>query len=155
MSTLGNRIRQIRGSESQEDFAARVGISKGSIGGYERDANSPSAEAILKICSATGTSVEWLMTGEESASDAPHLMAETAKGYSQAAAPDPVPSPSAGSPAFCQHCARLEERLENLESERRELSLENRQLYRDKICLGEQIGDLREKIARLEVSQTG
>ena len=155
MSTLGSRIRQIRGTESQEVFAARVGISKGSIGGYERDENSPSVDVILKICSVTGTSVQWLVTGKATGSDAPQIMEESAKDYSQAAAPDPAPPSSAGSPGFCQHCARLEERLENLESERRELSLENRQLYRDKICLGEQIGDLREKIARLEVSQTG
>jgi transcriptional regulator with XRE-family HTH domain len=64
MDTLGSRIKHIRGRESQEAFAARVGISKGAIGGYERDENSPSAEAVLKICRSDNISVEWLMTGE-------------------------------------------------------------------------------------------
>ncbi len=153
MSTLGSRIRQIRGTESQEAFAARVGISKGSIGGYERDENSPSVDVILKICSVTGASVQWLVTGNAAPADAPQAMAEAAKGYQPAAASGSVTPAPAAPPEFCRHCAHLEKRLEDLDEERRELSVENRQLYRDKICLGEQIGDLREKIARLEVAR--
>ncbi len=153
MSTLGSRIRQIRGTESQETFAARVGISKGSIGGYERDENSPSVDVILKICSVTGASVQWLVTGNAAPADAPQAMAEAAKGYQPAAASGSVTPAPAAPPEFCRHCADLEKRLEDLDEERRELSVENRQLYRDKICLGEQIGDLREKIARLEVAR--
>ena len=64
MDTLGKRIKLLRGKESQDTYAARIGISKGSIGGYERDANSPSADAILKICHADDISVEWLLTGQ-------------------------------------------------------------------------------------------
>ncbi|ATD82441.1 MULTISPECIES: XRE family transcriptional regulator [Desulfovibrio] len=63
MSTLGTRIKEVRGQETQESFAAKIGVSKGALGGYERDENSPSAEAILKICSGAEISVEWLMTG--------------------------------------------------------------------------------------------
>ena len=44
MKTLGERIRFIRGEESQAEFAERVGIAKGSIGGYENGRNSPSDE---------------------------------------------------------------------------------------------------------------
>lgn len=64
MNTLGNRIKYIRGKESQESFAAKIGVSKGSLGGYERDENSPSADAILKICSTANISAEWLLTGQ-------------------------------------------------------------------------------------------
>ena len=64
MKTLGSRIKFIRGKESQDSFANKIGVSKGSLGGYERDENSPSADAILKICSKTDISAEWLLTGK-------------------------------------------------------------------------------------------
>ena len=63
MKTLGERIKIVRGKETQDAFASRIGVSKASLGGYERDENSPSAEAILKICSKNDISVEWLLTG--------------------------------------------------------------------------------------------
>lgn len=63
MDTLGQRIKFLRGNLSQGEFAEKVGISKGSIGGYERNENSPSADAILKICSINNISVEWLLYG--------------------------------------------------------------------------------------------
>ena len=66
MKTLGERIRFIRGEESQAEFAERVGIAKGSIGGYENGRNSPSADVILKICLSYDISSEWLLKGEGS-----------------------------------------------------------------------------------------
>jgi len=63
MNTLGERIRFLRGKDTQEAFAVKLGVSKGALGGYERNENSPGADVILKICSATDISVEWLMTG--------------------------------------------------------------------------------------------
>jgi len=66
MDTLGDRIKFVRGQETQEAFAAKIGVSKGSLGGYERNENSPSSDAVLKICSGADISVEWLMTGRGS-----------------------------------------------------------------------------------------
>ena len=63
MKTLGERIKYLRGQDSQEVFAAKLGVSKGALGGYERDENSPSAEVVLKICSAANISAEWLVFG--------------------------------------------------------------------------------------------
>jgi transcriptional regulator with XRE-family HTH domain len=63
METLGERLKKIRGNMSQAAFANIVGISKGALGGYERDENAPGTEAINKICSATDISVDWLITG--------------------------------------------------------------------------------------------
>ena len=67
MSTLGQRIKTARGKASQAAFADLIGISKGSLGFYERNENRPNTDVILKICSATGFSVHWLMTGEGAA----------------------------------------------------------------------------------------
>ena len=63
MKTLGERIKHIRGTETQEAFATRLGVSKGALGGYERNENSPSSDVVLKICSGADISVEWLMVG--------------------------------------------------------------------------------------------
>ena len=65
MNTLGKRIRVARGPKSQEDFAKMVGISKGSLGFYERDENLPNSEVILKICSEGDCPIEWLLTGKD------------------------------------------------------------------------------------------
>lgn len=64
MKTLGSRIRFVRGALSQEVFAAKLGVSKGSLGGYERDENLPNSDIVLKICQETGVSAEWLLQGE-------------------------------------------------------------------------------------------
>lgn len=66
MNTLGQRIRMARGGLSQDALCAMTGISKGSLGFYERDANLPRIDTIIKICSATGVSLDWLATGKGS-----------------------------------------------------------------------------------------
>lgn len=63
MSTLGERIKRIRGDETQASFATRIGISKAALGGYERDENSPSADVISKICTKDNISPKWLIMG--------------------------------------------------------------------------------------------
>lgn len=77
METLGQRIRMARGTLSQDQLCALTGIGKGSLGFYERDANTPRIDVVTKICSATGVSLQWLVTGDgpmrpELSSEAPH-----------------------------------------------------------------------------------
>lgn len=145
MKTLGERIRFIRGEESQAEFAERVGIAKGSIGGYENDRNSPSADAILKICLSYDISSEWLLKGEgpmhPSATSASSLCKTNRENSSQ-------------------DYSNIEKKLNISEEERRELTVENRKLYREKEALYKEkeellreIGELREKVARLEAER--
>ena len=54
MHTLGARIRLARGKTSQEVFAGQIHVSKGSLGGYERDENLPNADVIINISKETG-----------------------------------------------------------------------------------------------------
>ncbi len=110
MNTLGERIKSARGGMSQEAFSRELGISKGSLGFYERNENLPNTDVVLKICSKTGVSLEWLLTGEgpmhvrtDAGSEAADAVDETAEGA-------------------CLRCVRLEDRLDRLEEERRELS---------------------------------
>lgn len=65
MSTLGERIRQARGDKSQDTFAKLLGISKGSLGFYERNENLPNIDVVLKICSIANVSLDWLVSGTD------------------------------------------------------------------------------------------
>ena len=64
MSSIGERIRAIRGKISQEKFAERTGINKSTLGRYERGINSPDSNAISSICKAFHVNSEWLFTGK-------------------------------------------------------------------------------------------
>ena len=77
MSTLGERIKQARGKTSQDAFAKQLNISKGSLGFYERNENLPNVDVALKICSETGVTLEWLLTGSEPMRGERHAQAES------------------------------------------------------------------------------
>jgi len=77
--TIGARIRAVRGQDSQEAFASVLGISKGSLGFYERGENLPNAEVISKICSIKGVSADWLVLGKGSAYDPARTTVEPAR----------------------------------------------------------------------------
>lgn len=64
MDSLGQRIRQLRGTRSQNTYAAQLGISKGSLGAYERDASTPDADTLSAICLLEDVSCDWLLLGK-------------------------------------------------------------------------------------------
>lgn len=63
LNTLGARIKHVRGALSQEAFAAKLDISKGALGGYERNANQPPSDVLQRICADDSISIDWLVTG--------------------------------------------------------------------------------------------
>jgi transcriptional regulator with XRE-family HTH domain len=176
MNTLGERIRHIRGTETQETFAARIGVSKGSLGGYERNENSPSSDVILKICSGANISVEWLMTGagpmkyEDGAGKPAAHGGITLYGEPTPPAPEgtkrtvihnyvkrPTGAEWAESLAkigACPRCVDLYERLVQAQGRENALLQERqereRALLKENEDLRKEIGDLRIDIAALE-----
>ena len=62
--TMGKRIREVRGELSQEKFSKIVGISKGAVGSYENDKQTPSATVIMSICDNFNIEPRWLLKGE-------------------------------------------------------------------------------------------
>lgn len=64
MSTLGERIKQIRGKLSQAEFAEKTGINKSTLGRYERNVNKPDTASINAICKIFKVNSSWLLTGE-------------------------------------------------------------------------------------------
>jgi transcriptional regulator with XRE-family HTH domain len=63
--TIGDRIRLVRGSVSQADFATRMGVDKNSIGRYERGERQPDADFLSRLHQGFGTDITWLLTGVE------------------------------------------------------------------------------------------
>ncbi len=162
MKTLGSRIRFARGTLSQEAFAARIDVSKGSLGGYERDENLPNTDIVLRICQETGVSVEWLLLGtgasKVSAGAPSSLGDDQTHGtlpLSDAMGVAAQASMMQDGMSFvldkkmihqeCARCRRLEARLERLEDERRELNEENRQLWKENSLLNARLGRLKTK----------
>ncbi len=63
---VGRRIRELRGFEvTQAEFARRVGVSQGYFSLLERGEVEGGAAVLLSISRECGTSVDWLLTGEE------------------------------------------------------------------------------------------
>lgn len=63
MSTLGKRIRAVRGKRSQNVFAASLGVSKGALVSYELDRSSPNAKILMAICRLEQVDIKWLLQG--------------------------------------------------------------------------------------------
>lgn len=145
---------------SQEAFAGLLGISKGALGGYERGENCPNADVILTICNRCKINVSWLMSGV-GAMHAPNDTGEDERKENRPGSPfeDRIPAVGelscqiasgqdckAENEALRAHCRWLQERLDQLEAERRDLNQENRLLWQKNADLGE-------RLARLEQSQ--
>ena len=64
---IGTRIRKIREEkykETRQLFAERCGLSENHLGKLERGALQISINALNKICSATGTTTDYILYGE-------------------------------------------------------------------------------------------
>lgn len=149
MQKLGERIRHVRGRMSQEAFAGLLGISKGALGGYERGENCPNADVVLTICNKCKINVSWLMSGVGSM-HAPDGTGEEDRQKNRPGHPREGKIPTTGE-LVCQmapgqdcktendalraHCLWLQERLEQLEAERRDLNRENRLLWQKMLIL--------------------
>lgn len=64
MENFKNRLVQLMGKETPAAWAERVGLDSDSFSTIWKDGASPSAADLLRIKSATGVSIDWLLTGE-------------------------------------------------------------------------------------------
>lgn len=66
MTELKDRIKQIRKGAglTQQEFAARAGISYSALAAYEASGRQPSTAAVTAICRTFGVNPEWLRTGD-------------------------------------------------------------------------------------------
>ncbi|MET3657890.1 helix-turn-helix domain-containing protein [Sporosarcina psychrophila] len=63
MSVLGKRLKQAREESRYTQIVAakKLGISNGTLSGYEREYRDPDTEILNKMADLYGVSVEWLM----------------------------------------------------------------------------------------------
>lgn len=64
---FSNRIKSLIGDETVSAFARRVSLNQAAIDRYIKGARAPAPDALLKISSTCGVSVDWLL----GASDTP------------------------------------------------------------------------------------
>lgn len=63
METIGTRIRDLRGTQTQAEFATQLMVSKNTIGMYERGERRPEAEVLARMHEVLGVDINWLLTG--------------------------------------------------------------------------------------------
>lgn len=140
MNTLGDRLKQLRGSTRQADLAAALGMAQTTLSNYETGRNEPSIEVLRTFVSHFSVNLRWLMFGEGP------IREEDAEPKSA----EPLSSGQAITQPREESFAKLERELELEREERRELATENRRLYREKEELLRKLGELSAKLALME-----
>ncbi len=81
--TLSDRLRKARmfAGYDQIEFAARVGISRATVGNYEQDRVEPKRVALIAWASVTGVPFEWLVNDESPAADSDGAEVVRPKGF--------------------------------------------------------------------------
>jgi transcriptional regulator with XRE-family HTH domain len=62
--TVGERIKVLRGSVSQAQFAEMYGLSKNTLWGYENGTTDPRASFVAKLAKDYGVTTDWILFGE-------------------------------------------------------------------------------------------
>ena len=58
---LPERLRELRGSLSQCEFASKIGVKQTSYSSWERGVKDPAAQTLALISSTFGVSADWLL----------------------------------------------------------------------------------------------
>jgi transcriptional regulator with XRE-family HTH domain len=66
INALGQRIRELRGTITQEEFARWLGISQAQLSKYELGQSMLSLDVLAKLARKTGRSTDWILLGKVS-----------------------------------------------------------------------------------------
>ncbi|MFB5192700.1 helix-turn-helix domain-containing protein [Alicyclobacillus fastidiosus] len=71
METLGARLKRARerANKTQGEACKALGISIGTLSGYERDYRKPDADTLAKLAATYDVSIDYLVTGKESGNE--------------------------------------------------------------------------------------
>ena len=108
MSIFADRLRELRGDESQASFAAQLGIHKIQYSKYERGVNIPSVEVLLRVCNVHACSADWLLGLPERAGS----RRATARGAGAVAVAGSVNSVKTG--GDCSKCKLMQEHIREI-----------------------------------------
>ena len=140
--TIGERLKLVRGTASQDEFSKRLGVSKAAVGAYERNAQMPGSAFIIAVCERYDIEPRWLLTGRGPMRPG----VQAARDASDASA---VPAGVAGG-ADCARCRKLEVKLSEMEAQRDGLLERLGRAWDENRQLWSRNADLRERLASLE-----
>jgi len=70
MQSISERLKILRGTDSQQKFAESIGLRQTTYGQYERGQSNPDSDTLSAICRTLGVNPRWLILGEEPVYDA-------------------------------------------------------------------------------------
>ena len=63
LRAVGERVRQLRGQSTQEDFARTLGISQAQLSKYELGQSALPLGTLIKMAKMCDTTIDWVLTG--------------------------------------------------------------------------------------------
>lgn len=70
--SLAERLRIVRGSMGQTEFAKKVGNSQSGISAYEKGQRKPDYETLIRVSKEFGVTLDWLLLGKGPMHPVPH-----------------------------------------------------------------------------------
>ncbi len=65
LKAIGARVRSLRGTVPQDEFAPKVGISQGQLSKIESGKMAPTLEMLVRLADRLGKSLDWIVTGQD------------------------------------------------------------------------------------------
>jgi transcriptional regulator with XRE-family HTH domain len=64
LGSIGKRIKELRGSRTQEAFARLMGVSQAQLSKYELGQSAPPLGFLTRLAKDVGRSVDWILMGK-------------------------------------------------------------------------------------------
>jgi DNA-binding transcriptional regulator YiaG len=64
LQSIGQRVRQIRGAATQQEFASALNISQAQLSKYELGQSALPLSLLAKLAETSGRSTDWILTGK-------------------------------------------------------------------------------------------
>ena len=64
LQSVGQRVRQLRGAATQEDFARALNISQAQLSKYELGQSALPLSLLAKLAERSGRTTDWILTGK-------------------------------------------------------------------------------------------
>lgn len=65
LKAIGARVRALRGTVLQDEFAPKIGISQGQLSKIESGKMAPTLEMLVRLANRFGKSLDWIVTGQD------------------------------------------------------------------------------------------
>ncbi len=148
--SFANRIKALRGLETQKAFAERLGITPQAVLNYEKYGRIPKGRYLTNICQKLGVREQWLLTGEgpmrANADKREGRTCDTVAGESSVSSVQPIENTQSQSNKTCDMSQVSPSIRKNMELQERLLAAHERLL-----SLTEQNAELRLQLERRDM----